>query len=390
VTASHSNHAASRNVETDQLIELVERHYLDITEQSGTDPAELEKGFAAARALLLQMPFNAASASLGPVLQEITGAHRRQPSTAGPPRFHGGAAEKIGLLLLMGAVLRTGQFGLTEGAAPLVIVEDPEAHLHPMTLASVWGLLEQIRWQKIVSTHSGTLLSNAPLSSIHRLTREQGVVLDWSVAAGRLSKEELRRWGYHIRSRRASAMFARCWLFVEGETEFWLLPEFARILGFDLAVEGIPCVEFAQSGLSALIKVAENLGIEWHMLADGDEAGQRYRQIAQPFMDPGQVDERITIIPERDIEHCLWHNGFAHVYRRAAYPQARRIAAGSPESVISLAISRTSKPYLALQVLEAASALGPEKVPAPIRHAVSSCIMLARHSPLVPDSLLPE
>ena len=43
--------------------------------------------------------------------------------------------------------------------------------------------------------------------------------------------------------RRASA---RCWLLVEGETEYWLMSELSRVCGYDLASEGVACVEFAQ------------------------------------------------------------------------------------------------------------------------------------------------
>ncbi|MBL8175268.1 MAG: DUF2813 domain-containing protein [Bryobacterales bacterium] len=373
----------SGNVEIDQMIDAVEEHYRSVVAGTSSDlSAELEKGFAAARSLLEQSGGTVTGAwgRLGPALEEITGRQRvPSASTPGPPRYHGGAAQKIGLLLLVGAVLRSGYL-VAPGTAPVILIEDPEAHLHPMTLASVWGILEQIRWQKIVATHSGTLLSGAPLSSIRRLLREKGVVLEFSVPHGKLSSEELRRWSYHIRSRRASAMFARCWLLVEGETEFWLLPELARILGYDLAVEGVTCVEFAQSGLTALIKVAQNLGIEWHLLSDGDEAGQHYRDMARPFFDPEDQPRRVTVLAERDIEHCFYQHGFAHIYRKAAFPNAKAPSKGSPKATILQAVGRTSKPYLALQILEAVADAGPGRVPSVLRRAIETAIDLARHS----------
>nr|VXZ86634.1 Uncharacterised protein [Klebsiella pneumoniae] len=33
-------------------------------------------------------------------------------------------------------------------------------------------------------------------------------------------------------------------------------------------------IEFAQSGLKPLIKFARRMGIQWHVLVDGDEAGK--------------------------------------------------------------------------------------------------------------------
>ena len=35
-------------------------------------------------------------------------------------------------------------------------------------------------------------------------------------------------------------------------------------------------IEFAQSGLKPLIKFARRMGIQWHVLVDGDEAGKKY------------------------------------------------------------------------------------------------------------------
>ena len=99
-----------------------------------------------------------------------------------------------------------------------------------------------------------------------------------------LSREHLRRVGYHLRMHRGVAMFARVWLLVEGESEFWILPQVAQVMGYDLALEGICCVGFAQCGLDPLVRTAREFGIEWHVLADGDEAGRRYADAARAFI----------------------------------------------------------------------------------------------------------
>jgi putative ATP-dependent endonuclease of OLD family len=132
--------------------------------------------------------------------------------------------------------------------------------------------------------------------------------------------------------------------------------------------------------LTSLIKVAQNLGIEWHLLSDGDEAGQHYREMARPFFDPEEQARRITILAERDIEHCFWQHGFANIYKKAAFPNAKSAPKGNPKSTILQAVGRTSKPYLALQILEAVAELGPGRVPAVLRRAIETAIDLARHS----------
>ena len=88
----------------------------------------------------------------------------------------------------------------------------------------------------------------APGDPAHR-DRRAGHARRTGSTVARYSVDDLRHIAYHVRLNRAGALFARCWLFVEGETEAWLLPELAQICGYDFPAEGIRCVEFAQSGL---------------------------------------------------------------------------------------------------------------------------------------------
>jgi putative ATP-dependent endonuclease of OLD family len=364
-----------------ELAAEVDSHYRSLLAgTSSNELAELKAGYEAARELLQQRAeeyHSAGSLSYAPVA-EVLGTR------AGPPsarlRFHGSAAQQIGVLIVTAAAIRHGLGKWAPGTTPLLVVEDPEAHLHLMTLASVWGLIEHVRAQKIIGTQSETLLAAAPLAAVRRLTRSGGTMLQWRVRHDALSAEELRKLSYHVRARRGEAMFARCWLLVEGETEFWMLPELARLCGHDLNLEGIAAVEFAQCGLPPLIKLARELGIEWHVLTDGDRTGRDYAEEARRFAG-GEEDWRITRLREPDVEHCFWHHGYAGVYRQAAGldpTPGRRVSVGR---VIGRAIKRHTKPYLAFQVLAAAAADGSPGVPGPLRRTVETCVQLAREAP---------
>ena len=370
------------------LADQVSHHYRDLMEGTALDlSAAIEGGAAAARQLLLAgaRPLLDRSTPLDEVLEKIAkgGKSRRPRDSAEPLEGFGTAAHKIGMLLLAGSLLRSGVGQVQRGVDPLTLIENPEAHLHPMTLASIWSVIERIGGQKIVATHSGSLLACARLSSVRRLTRHDGVVKEWRVPDGTLSADELRRYSYHLRSRRAAASFARCWLLVEGETEFWLMGELARVCGYDFDSEGVTCVEFAQCGLGSLIKVARRLGIEWHLLADGDAAGQHYRRTACQVAGAGGVQDRITLLHDVDLEHCFWRNGYEDVFRAAAYPRNSPVDPATrkrapAKAVIARAIDRHSKPYLAVLLLDALIDRGPDGVPLGLRSAIETCIRLAR------------
>jgi putative ATP-dependent endonuclease of OLD family len=145
-----------------------------------------------------------------------------------------------------------------------------------MTLSAMWKLVSQLPAQRILTTNSGELLAGGPLRSIRRIVTDRFGTRVYRIDFERYSVDDLCRIAYHVRINRAGALFARCWLFVEGETEAWRLPELAQACGCDFPSEGIRCVEFAQSGLRALLRLANDLGIEWHLLADGDAAGFAY------------------------------------------------------------------------------------------------------------------
>ena len=366
----------------------VSQHYRELLEGTALDvTAAIEHGSAAARDLLLARAHlqSGGTTPLVELLEEVTGNRkvRFSPTPALLPD-QGSASQRLGVLLLTGALLRSGAERVEQGMSPLTLLENPEAHLHPMTLASIWSIIERIGGQKVIATHSGTLLACARVSSVRRLTRRDGVVVERRVPEGALNADELRRYSYHLRSRRAEASFARCWLLVEGETEYWVMPELARVCGYDLSIEGVTCVEFAQCGLNAVIKVAKHFGIEWHLLADGDEAGRRYVDSARKYAEPQGNRNRWTLLQDRDIEHCFWRCGYEDVFRKAASPETitdtvwqRKAPA---KKVIARAIERYSKPWLACLLLEAVLDRGSHRVPPPLRQAIETCVHMARHS----------
>lgn len=364
------------------VAEIESRHAALVSGTAANELGELKAGYAAARELLAQRTewqHTPGSMTHAPLVDVLGGRAGAQEGFALPRR--GSAARQIGVLILTAAVIRQGVGHWARGGQPLLVVEDPEAHLHPMTLASVWGLLDHAETQKIVGTHSDVLLAAAPFESIRRLTRHDGQLSQWRVHADRLSKDERRKLGYHVRSRRGEAMFARCWLLVEGETEFWMLPELARLAGHDFNLEGIAVVEFAQCGLPPLIKLARELGIAWHVLADGDRTGRYYASEAQAFLGNEAAALRITQIRELDLEHCLWQHGYAGVYQRVAGIHVSPEHRVPPRRVIARAVKRHSKPYLAFEVLAAASEAGSPGVPPVIRRLVDTCVALAREAP---------
>ena len=371
------------NPELMDMIGKIDTHYRNLL--SGTtldDHAELQSGYESAIELLNSTTgiFNAKRGSLHRVVEEVLGkrAVDQQAESHDILRLHGSAAEKIGVLLFTVAMLHSGTRLLHKGAEPVIVIEDLEAHLHPMTLISVTGLIEDIKWQKILTTQSSLLISTVPLFTLRRITRDRGFVKEWKVSPGSISNEDLRRLNYHLRMRHGEATFGRCWLLIEGESETWLLPNMARLCGFELQLEGVECVEFAQCGLKPLIRMAQQLGIEWYLLADGDKAGNYYVETARAFLEEGEEEsQRITQFREYDIENFFWNRGYSGVYQHYAQVSERTAKSMPAKSIIRRAIENRSKPFLAIAVVEAASKEKSPGVPQLINDMIRSVVELA-------------
>lgn len=226
---------------------------------------------------------------------------------------------KFLLALLAGALLMSrGQREIDEYSRPILILEDIESRFHPTLLLNLWAILQLLPIQKIVTTNSAQLLSAVPMSKLRRLCKQYYDVRCYSMRDRAFSEDDARKIAFHIRMKSPSTLFARCWILVEGETEVWVLNEIANALDFNLACSGVAIVEFAQCGLNPLIKLAKQLGIAYHVLTDGDDAGRHYAQIVCDFVGNHNLPEHLSVMPHVDIEHYLYSAGFADVYQRAA------------------------------------------------------------------------
>ena len=135
-----------------------------------------------------------------------------------------------------------------EDQYPLLLVEEPEAHLHPQLQLKFINYLrtENSQLQCILSTHSPVLASKAPLESLILMQEGQAFPLRKGCTA--LEGEDYVFLEKFLDSTKANMFFAKGVLLVEGVAEVVLIPKIAELLGRPLEDYGVSLVSV--NGLS--------------------------------------------------------------------------------------------------------------------------------------------
>lgn len=293
-----------------------------------------------------------------------------------PISRHGEGTQSAAVICLFDAFLEAKlSEGYTPHTEPILALEEPEAHLHPSAVRGVANLLKNLRGQKIIATHSGDLLSAVPITAVRRLSRVDGQIKVHRVNPGSLTADEIQKLDHHVRLSRGSLLFAQFWLLVEGETEVFLFQECARIMDIDLFSAGISCVEYTRVGVEVLVKMADQFGIDWLVLADKDRAGDNHIRSATRQLGDRPSDQHLRQLPSV-IEAYLCSEGFGDIYEANISNQKRGIITADTgtaeywDQVVRAQSDRRTKPELASEVISRIEDTGDEAVPSLIHNVI--------------------
>lgn len=146
---------------------------------------------------------------------------------------------------------------------PLLLIEEPEAHLHPQRQLQLMEFLEAAAQpstglrpvQVILTTHSPNLSSKIPLQNLVLMQRQQAFSLAEEQTC--LAADDYRFLSRFLDVTKAGLFFAKGLLVVEGDAEAILLPSLARRLGKDLTKHGVSIINVGGVGLRRYSKILQ-------------------------------------------------------------------------------------------------------------------------------------
>lgn len=145
---------------------------------------------------------------------------------------------------------------------PLLLIEEPEAHLHPQRQLRLMAFLQEQanklradgqQIQILVSTHSPNLASDIRLENLVMI--EGGRAFPMGSEHTRLSASDYRFLERFLDVTKANLFFARAVMIVEGDSETILLPVIARLLGRDFHHYGVSLVNVGGVGLGRFARI---------------------------------------------------------------------------------------------------------------------------------------
>ena len=206
---------------------------------------------------------------------------------------------------------------------PILAIEEPEAHLHPNAQKKLYGQINGIAGQKIISTHSPYIAAAADLKQIRNFYKDDTVRCGQFDAELLNHKENLRKINRQVISTRGEIFFSKLLVFCEGETEEQVLPIFAQHHFGKSSIEmGIDFIGVSGFGnYLPFLRFAEALNIPWIIFSDNDQNETVKNSVNDQFANSksqnNPSDRLIFLDKGNDVERQLICDGFEEEIKKA-------------------------------------------------------------------------
>lgn len=195
---------------------------------------------------------------------------------------------------------------------PILLLEEPEAHLHPQAQRKIYSQMRNLTGQKFISTHSPIIAAQAELRELLHIIKTQSFSEINHLKIEKLSPNEQRKIKEEVFKTRGDILFSNILILCEGETEDQVLPQFFKHhFNAEPFEMGVNIVSSGGSGkYKPFLQIAYDLGIKLYILSDGEkqtirEVKKHYQNVFSDASDE-EIQKHIKFLPNgADFEKYL-------------------------------------------------------------------------------------
>ena len=166
------------------------------------------------------------------------------------------------------------QIILSEGETDLLLIEEPELHLHPGAEKKIYDLIsnklgKEVNTQVIISTHSSVFVDQSDIKNIIKVTREEQTKIH-EVKTNEIS-EELQDLGYS----KSGLLQPEAIVFVEGKSDRYILNAISEIFDVSFDDDIVSLVDLeggnrTKDHARSLVKTLQCFDIPYYFILDSD------------------------------------------------------------------------------------------------------------------------